>query len=161
MRKNFFFWALTALVLLFTAFIFSNSFKNAQASHNDSAVITQIVEPVLENVFQVPPQNTEHVVRKSAHFIEFAALGVSIVGWTLFVNAQYKKSLYGFSCFYALLVAVLDEFIQTFSDRGASVTDVLLDFSGALFGGVCLFLLVTIIKLLSNKNQKLPNENTP
>lgn len=161
MRKNFFFWALTALVLLFTAFIFSNSFKNAQASHNDSAVITQIVEPVLENVFQVPPQNTEHVVRKSAHFIEFAALGVSIVGWTLFVNAQYKKSLYGFSCFYALLVAVLDEFIQTFSDRGASVTDVLLDFSGALFGGVCLFLLVTIIKFLRNKNQKLPNENTP
>ena len=95
MQKNVLLWgmvALVALVVACTIFIFSNSIKDAQASHEDSAVVTEIVEPVLENVFNVEPENTEHIVRKCAHFIEFALLGVLLVALVFLVQYKYNKT---------------------------------------------------------------------
>ena len=82
-------------------------------------------------------------VRKMAHFTAFAVLGV-------LAQLAYRH-LFGLrpQCvanvlFTGLLVAVTDEFIQSFTGRGPMVSDVVLDFSGCVFGvllcGVCLYI---------------------
>ena len=72
-------------------------------------------------------------VRKSAHFCEFGLLGCELT--LLF----WLKSGIGLqngcnAAFAALLAAVTDETIQSFTGRGSSVRDVVLDFTGALTG---------------------------
>ena len=75
------------------------------------------------------------IVRKGAHLAEFFLLGFLV----MYAVAEVKKklpSMVGFGYFYVLLVAVTDEFIQSFSDRTSSVKDVLIDFTGAFIGFV-------------------------
>jgi len=50
--------------------------------------------------------------------------------------------------FGTLLAAVTDEFIQSFTGRGSSVRDVVLDFCGALTGMLLTFLLAELIRSL-------------
>ena len=78
---------------------------------------------------------SDHFIRKSAHFLEFAALGFLL---TTFCGCG-KKMLFALPI--GLLVAAADEFHQTFSaGRAAMLPDVLLDFSGVLFGFAIVFL---------------------
>lgn len=74
--------------------------------------------------------DVEHHIRKMAHFCEFALLGLllcrSFSAWSV-----PKLTATGYILFLALLVAVIDEYIQAFSPgRASRVKDLLLDFSG-------------------------------
>ena len=76
---------------------------------------------------------SDHFVRKSAHFCEFGLLGCEL---TLLFCLRSGPSLQNGcnAAFAALLAAVTDETIQSFTGRGSSVRDVVLDFTGALTG---------------------------
>ena len=76
---------------------------------------------------------SDHFVRKSAHFCEFGLLGCEL---TLLFWLKSGISLQNGcnAAFAALLAAVTDETIQSFTGRGSSVRDVVLDFTGALTG---------------------------
>ena len=50
----------------------------------------------------------------------------------------------------SLLVAILDETIQYFSNRHARVSDVILDFCGSLFGIIVVMLIVSIVEYVKN-----------
>ena len=54
-----------------------------------------------------------------------------------------------------LFTAVTDEFIQSFTGRGSSVRDVMLDFSGALTGILLTVFLSAIIKKCNRKSRKM------
>ncbi|MBQ8894615.1 MAG: VanZ family protein [Clostridia bacterium] len=138
---------LVLLVLAVTAFIFSNSLKGAEASNRDSDSIIALIQPLVERLFgQGAADHLNYAVRKSAHVVEFALLGVLVSCLVL----ALKKSLRGYEFFYALAVAVVDEFIQSFTGRTSQIKDVLIDFSGALLGFGIVFLITKLQKRKKN-----------
>lgn len=88
---------------------------------------------------------TEHLVRKLGHFMEFSLLGAEMAGLLI---ARRRLRFQGFvNCLFAgLSVAVIDETIQIFSQRGSQVQDVLLDFAGAFFGLLLIIVIHQIVR---------------
>ena len=144
-----------ALVLLATLFIFSNSLKSREDSGADSNAIVKLVEPVFDAVFGEDHQiDVNLVVRKAAHLTEFCVLAVFVLNLGFSLGKVFDIRLFGYCLFYALLVAVLDEFIQMFSGRGSAVSDVLIDFCGASIGFSITYAVHFIRKRSKDKNEK-------
>ena len=140
------------LVLLTLAFIWGNSLLPRTASQEISQGLLAEICAALETVgVHLDPQN-DHWLRKLAHFSEFGLLGVELC-LLLWLNRQ--KSVQGFiNCAFAgLAVAVTDEALQLFSNRGSQVQDVLLDFAGFLTGLLLCGLLCGIIGRKRPKNR--------
>ena len=126
---------LSLLIVLALVFIFGNSLKNREDSGADSGVIAKLIEPVFNVVFgENHGIDVHHLVRKAAHFTEFCALGIIAFFMCRALGKAFKIKLFGFALFFVLAAAVTDEFIQMFSDRGSSVSDIVLDFCGAATG---------------------------
>ena len=135
---------LLRLVLIATlCFIWSNSMVGKEGSAALSRTVTAWL-----NGIGIPV--TEHFVRKSAHFCEFGLLGCELMLLFWLRSGVRFQNLCN-AAFAALLAAVTDETIQIFSGRGSQVQDVVLDFSGAVTGIVCLGVLIT---RLQNRKQK-------
>ncbi len=147
------------LVVLATAFIFSNSLKDGERSNKDSGVIEEVVEPIIITVTQDPNANVNFIVRKGAHLTEFCVLGITVMCTVLAVFLVFGKKMLGYGFFYVLAVAVTDEFIQSFSDRTSSVRDVLIDFTGAMIGFALVFAVVGVI-MLCKKKRSTAKSNT-
>ena len=134
---------LICLGIATVAFIWGNSMLGSKASSNVSNSVLDALEPIIRR-FGIVSEN-DLLLRKLAHFTEFAALGAEL----LFLAAVNGKS--GFQtasncAFASLLVALTDETIQLISGRNSQVLDVLLDFSGALTGILIAWLICRLIK---------------
>lgn len=116
-----------------TLFIFANSMTKAEVSYLASDEIKDMIGLESEN----GKIDYNHVVRKIAHVLEFMALGIA----TAFVTIYLNKNYLGYALFYMLGIGVADEFIQSFSGRSSLISDVLLDFFGALLGFVIVMLI--------------------
>lgn len=133
---------LTTVYIVYTLFIFSNSLQNAAESSGRSLAVLDMIDRIIGSGIL-----TEHMVRKAAHFCEFALLGVLGIGtWRM----------YGFGVIHAafagLLTAVTDETLQIFSaGRSSQLTDVWIDFSGCLTG----ILLMSVLIKAFNKNHDI------
>lgn len=97
---------------------------------------SRFIRPLLEFLFPSAAESTLQLyhsyIRKSAHFTEYAILGV--LAARMFITLNFPKSpLISFALCAA--VAGLDEFNQSFSQtRTGSPYDVLIDCLGAAFG---------------------------
>ena len=132
---------LLRLVLIATlCFIWSNSLVGKEGSASLSRTVTAWL-----NGIGIPV--TEHFVRKSAHFCEFGLLGCELMLLFWLRSGVRFQNLCN-AAFAALLSAVTDETIQSFSGRGSQVLDVVLDFSGALTG----ILLVSLLMIEKRKS---------
>ena len=151
MKNRFIILGLILAVLLVTALIFINSLDTVDESNQKSDSVTDIVENVTGD--DERQLDLKKVVRKSAHLIEFAVLGAVIAFLLYYVKLVHNKRFYGVGAFYALAVAVSDEYIQTFSDRSGSVEDILLDFCGALIGVVLAMVVPAIITFIKKRKQ--------
>lgn len=87
-------------------------------------------------------------VRKTAHFIEFASLGV--LTSLLLVYKRISLSKLRDILFIGIMIALLDETIQIFSHRTSSVSDVWIDAAGFMIGTAA----VLFIKYLQLKKRK-------
>lgn len=127
------------LVIAIMTFIFSHSLANRAQSSEESMGVLNFLMKILGTV-GLGGGLTEHIVRKMAHFSEFAALGffAAIVMQDIrIVRIPYVLNVFLFG----ILCAMTDETIQLFNDRTARVTDVWIDFCGSVCG--CLvFLLI-------------------
>lgn len=122
------------LNILLIAFIFIHSLTPADISQEESGAVTDWLSYIF------PFGLSENLVRKLAHFIEFSALGI-ITSLTVYSYCQKVIGGVYFKLFVCLATAVCDEAIQlNVRGRSGQVTDILLDFSGCLFG-----LLITTI----------------
>lgn len=119
-------WVLLALTL---AFIWGHSCMPVPSSQAESGWFTRCLTPLLEP-FVGRGNVTEHLVRKLAHFTEFAALGAQL----LLLRREAKRTDALRALEYAFFAAFLDESIQILSARGAQIADVWLDAAGAAFG---------------------------
>jgi len=133
-------------IITVTLTIFFNSFKDIVASHQDSNIVIDVI--VSEQ--SAESDGLELIVRKMAHLVEYAALGIAVMLFVKCVEKDYCKRLYGAALFYVLFIAVLDEHIQSFSNRTSSTSDIILDFFGALIG----FAVVLVIHFIYVKLKK-------
>ena len=125
---------LTVLTVLIIAFIWNNSCKSGEESGAQSGAVTRFLQAILDPSGKIPEPTFHHFVRKTAHFVEFALLGILIGGLFRTIAGQTGHAFFSLPVLLVLLVAVLDEYIQNFTGRGSAVTDVMLDFSGGLTG---------------------------
>lgn len=143
------------LVILITAtigFIWGNSLKSRGESQLLSLGVLQLLRPLLDAVFS-PENVTDHLVRKLAHFTEFAALGAELALLAVLLQRRTLQAM--LNCLFAgLVTALVDETIQIFSSRGSQVIDVVLDFSGVIAGVMLLLLLHTICSGLRKAGER-------
>lgn len=129
------------LLFLWMAIIFMFSAESGTKSSSTSGNITQVVIDVIVPSFPSLDEATQtsifneisHIVRKSAHFFNFLILGLI----SCFLTATYtrKKISIIYPLIFCLLYAISDEVHQLFvPNRGGTIKDVLIDFSGATLG---------------------------
>ena len=124
-----YFWLL--LVVVLTVVIFVNSSLPATESGKLSGFVAQFVAQLCQLLDIELKGDVEHTIRKLAHFLEFACLGLLWCKTFASFRVSNRTST-GYILLLCLLTAVTDEYIQLFSlGREGRVMDVLLDFSGA------------------------------
>ena len=130
-------------MVIWILFIWSRSLEPAVESAQASGFVMNLVNGLFDKLL-VQLDVSEHFIRKSAHFTEYAILGVLMAN--CLKDTMLKDKLLGaFGC---LLVAMCDETIQLFVEgRSGQVSDVWLDFAGALTG----LLLYNVIKKFAGK----------
>lgn len=93
-----------------------------------------IIRPILEFLFPDASPETisfyHGVIRKFAHFAEYAVLG--LLAFRAFVRSRFQNRAPVVSILLALVIAVIDETGQSFNaERTGSAVDVLIDVAGA------------------------------
>lgn len=145
-------WIMLAITILLNTFIFHNSLQDIASSNAQSGKIEKIVEPIVEMIAGPPHEvDVYYLVRKAAHFIEFYLLGVASCAFVMLLRCLYNKHWLAYDWFYVLFVAVIDEYIQSFTGRTSSVGDILLDFSGAFVGILTAYVLIMIVSKMRKK----------
>ncbi len=147
------------LLILLYIMIFYFSSQNSEASSSLSQGVTnKIVSFFLcitkghlteENVLAFF-SNGERILRKGAHFAEYAVMGILTYG---ILNCYLKRwSAYLFAVIWVVVSAALDEWHQYYvPGRYASVYDVFIDTMGGMSGA---FLCCMIICFIQRKKQK-------
>ena len=153
---------LLTITVLWIFFIFSNSADSGVESSSKSKAVQEFINETIEKLGG-EGNVTEHFVRKAAHFVEFAVLGVLItldmlaltwIPFPIFDTHYLLRFLVPFII--SFITAATDEALQNFSEgRGPSFKDVLIDSSGALTGILLLIALLLIISL--KKKGSKPN----
>ncbi len=116
--------------------------ESGDRSDGVTDVVVDVVYPDLEQRPPAEQQNIftsmHHIVRKLAHFSEFALLGflttllvMHLSRRLVFLRAWLRLCLPALFC---LLYAISDEVHQIFTRHGPAVKDVLIDFGGAVAG---------------------------
>ena len=126
------------LTVLILCFIWGNSLLPGELSGRFSGWVREILDMLLPG--ELPGATGGGLLRKIAHFTEFAALG-AVLTWR-FGMLEKRKTMalvYGFGA------ACLDETIQLFvPDRGPGIRDVAIDTCGVAAGMGLLLLGYTI-----------------
>lgn len=143
----------TLLLILNLCFIWLHSLVPAAASSAESGTVLQLVEPLLA-VFLGEGNVTEFIVRKLAHFSEFALLGGLSVCKGLAMGKRLGIRLWRGCALFCWLAAFTDESLQLFSHRGSRIEDVWLDLCGALFGIALLSAAEYLIRRLSRRKRR-------
>lgn len=107
---------------------------NANISTAQSGFVLKLIQKAVEAIGISPAFITEHIVRKLAHFCEYALLGFLTTVTVRIWYGGVKKNIF-MILFWGLLVPVSDEFLQLFVDgREGLVKDMVLDFAGFVLG---------------------------
>lgn len=123
-------WAYPALAVLVLAFIWGNSMLPGEVSGELSSGLMQYVG----GLFAMFGKRGEYVLRKCAHFSEYAALGF-FLGGAFTAGGKRKWDRLVYCLLFGLTTACIDETIQIFSaDRGSSLIDVWIDAAGCCTG---------------------------
>jgi len=119
----------SVLIGLTTGFIFWFSLRSSWTSASESRQLLQLLSDWLGD--GTVTEAWHHLLRKYAHFIEFALLGAEWMALTVLRGSRWRWALPG------ALTAVADECLQFLAPgRAPRVTDVLLDWGGYLTGAV-------------------------
>ena len=142
---------LPVLAVMITIFYFSSQTAEASTVTSGGFVeaimgfITRFFGSLSSDEYQSVEHTVTFLVRKAAHFLEFAALGFFL---EIHLRTFLEKKTWLLSGIISLLYACSDELHQRFvSERAPRFFDVCVDF----FGAFCGILLVCIIVFIINK----------
>lgn len=145
--------AFALLSLLIAGFIWGNSLKTIEQSKSQSVPVADTIQPIVDPQEKIEKPVFHSLVRKAAHVTEFFALGLSVAGFAISLGAYLGKRLISMPILIVLSTAVLDEYIQYFAKRGSLVTDVVLDFSGAMVALLLVWLVRGVIALIKKRKE--------
>ena len=138
----------TALLLLailaVLAFIWGNSLDSAVESAAKSGRVGELLRPLLELVVGQGGV-TDHLIRKLAHFAEYAVLGELLLLLTA-VGFHVRLQTVVNCLFFLMAAALTDETIQIFTGRGSQIQDVWLDFAGGFTGLLVMLALWALLR---------------
>ena len=121
------------LFVLVLCFIWGNSILSKEISHAISSLVASVMGGGSGS-----GEEGHHIVRKLAHFIEFAALGAT--GHLFFESLmQDKHKRYITLALIGVATPLIDETIQIFSGRGPALSDVWIDIAGYTLGALVVF----------------------
>lgn len=154
-------WVLIASIILTLAFIFSNSLRTPEQSLEQSGAVGSFMATIF------PPDTVlggfiHENIRKIAHFVEYALLGAeAALLISFYLGRRLSVVLAAIPC--AAVVALVDETLQYFSDRGPAILDVWIDLGGfatglsALLGAV--LAAQAVIKARKSHSNKTENKD--
>lgn len=145
-------FVLVVLACVVLCFIWGNSMLSGE----ESGAISGGLLSWLVHTFPFLKWLPEYALRKLGHFSEFGLMGF-LLTWCFLLQGQRGIHRASMPLLFAVLIAVADETIQTFSlGRSPSVIDVWVDVSGACAGIalllVCAKLYTWIHKRKGNKS---------
>ncbi len=141
-------YILNALIVIMLIFIWGHSMVPAVQSSEESGYWATYLIPILK-MFVGEKLVTEYLVRKLAHFSEYAVFGF-IVSLRVKQSQKLDIKLIGKSEGASFLTAFLDESIQVVSGRGPMITDVWIDSLGAFTGILICSLIVFVAERRKN-----------
>ena len=135
-----------ALIAVLLVFIWGNSLLSGEISGAFSGWVKDLLCRLL-GIIPDDSETSHGLLRKLAHFTEFACLGMSLCWlFSMLGKKFYIPLLCGF------LVACTDETIQCFiPDRGPAVKDVAIDTAGVAVGIAALLAAAAIYRKRKNK----------
>ena len=141
-KYRFYLWEISVLGVL--VFIFANSLMPASASGEESGSL-------LAFLIDYFPFLTHHLVRKLAHFCEYALLGVLMAFAPVFLPS--RKGVGALTAFgVGIPVSLIDEGIQRLvPGRGPSLADALIDCAGYFFGVLLVFFAIYLFSARKEK----------
>ncbi len=137
------------LILATLCFIWGNSILSKTQSSDGSSRVFATLKPIFDAVFG-EGVITHNIFRKITHFCEFGLLGIEVFALHALLHKIKPVNLI-LVLIYGLAVASVDEIIQIFSNRGASVFDVLIDFWGFTTAVLVLTLFTLIIRKIKTR----------
>ena len=150
-QPNICLWSFAVLSAALIVFIFLRSLQPAPDSNAESLALTGWLRGVFDPQGHFSLGDWNNAIRKAAHFIEFAVLGICVGGFTASLGGLLCKRFVTLPMLICLLTAAVDEGIQKFiPGRSSSGTDVLLDFCGA----VCGIAVISLIFLRIHKKKR-------
>ncbi len=150
-QQNIKLWLWSVLTVAATAFILYNALQTGDASIATSDSVIAWLRPVLAAIDRLFGDADWHfLIRKAAHLTEYALLGACSVTLARAIADRKGRPFTAHALLYALLVAVTDEFLQSFVARTSAVYDIWIDFAGALCGVA----VATLLRLLIRKPKK-------
>ncbi len=149
------------LCVALVIFIFSNSLDNAEESTEKSNVVYTAVNQVAK-ALGFKAEISKAFIRQSAHFLEFAALGFSSALTLIFALAPDPRralsprlAFAGAALPFCALIALIDEYIQTFSDgRVFDIADIFTDTAGSCVGAIFTVSVYLLIRLIYKSREK-------
>ena len=128
-------------VILVSLQIYGASSQVATESAQVSGKITKKIVEVITTVKKVDPdkvkslyETTHYIIRKTAHFLEFALLSFLVFLLAKCYNIKTGMCIF-ISLGYCLLFAMFDEWHQlSVEGRSGEIKDVLIDFCGSIAG---------------------------
>lgn len=139
---------LLVLVVLTIAFIFGQSTAPVKQSSKESSFVTEKIIQPIEEWLTGQKTITNATVRDWAHGVEFAALGLVLSLVVLRKDKVLKTvetlGLMARTFGYGVGIALLDETIQLFNDRGPQIGDVWKDALGLVVGILLGFLVFAV-----------------
>lgn len=162
------------LVIISIGGMYYFSSQNGNVSGNQSQIVVNIIDKVRDkvtlknqNLIKVQTKiydklrklgSKSYIVRKMAHFIIYALIGISLL---LFMYVFSKKLMLSSIIAFILSVtyACYDEYRQiSIPGRSGSIKDVFIDSCGALTGIILTFSIILIIKLIISKTKNTSNK---
>ena len=158
---------LLILTIGWMCFIFYQGSRQLSDSYHNSDVVVNKVVSLIETMYEkVNPNSSQetiittqrrvklaYLIRKSAHFFEYGALAALLmIVFYLLKQSSLNRVIY--SLFITLLCAVMDEFYQSFINRGSRVQDIIIDFSGALVGTIFVVIGMKIFTKIKIKKER-------
>ena len=152
-------WKWKILILFYLCFIYGNSLTHAVISSKESGYFLIRIQNLLSGAGIDAWWLTEHLVRKAAHFTEYAGLGFLLAMNTgagiAPVFCHLKQNLTA-----AIFMPFIDETIQLFVEgRSGQISDVWLDMAGIFAGGMATVCLAKIVRIIL-KNGRFPQDQS-
>ena len=96
-------------------------------------------------------EDVHKFVRKTAHVLEYALLGVEMMLLLLLLFPQSPMQYLIYALFFGLALGVCDESVQKLTDRTSNTVDIMRDFGGVCIGMATAYLITLAITAIANK----------